>query len=107
QFPTRPRPRAVPRTRPQARARARRPRGPSSACRSGARARRRRARPCRRPASLDGCGLSLAIPRDRPGEPLVELDLRLPPEQLARLLDVRDAQLDVRVVERLEDELAG
>ena len=48
----------------------------------------------------------LAVPRDRPLEPLVELDLRLEAEELARLVDVRDAQLDVRVVERLEHELA-
>ena len=40
-------------------------------------------------------------------EALVELDLRLEAEQLARLLDVRDPQLDVGVVERLEDDLAG
>src|SRR5436190_5175158 len=49
----------------------------------------------------------LAIPRDRPREPLVEIDLRLEAEQLARLRHVRDPQLDVRVVERLEDEVAG
>ena len=51
------------------------------------------------------CSFAL-VPRDRPGEPLVELDLRLEAEQLARLVDVRDAQLDVGVVERLEDDLA-
>ncbi len=55
--------------------------------------------------SVIGSGV-LAVPRDRPLEPLVELDLRLEAEQLAGLVDVRDAQLDVRVVERLEDELA-
>ena len=47
------------------------------------------------------------VPRDRPLEAVVELDLRLPAEQLARLLDVRDPQLDVDVVERREDDLAG
>ena len=47
----------------------------------------------------------LSIPRDRPLEALVEVDLRLEAEQLARLLDVRDAQLDVGVVQRLEDDL--
>ena len=49
----------------------------------------------------------LPVPGDRPLEPLVELDLRLEAEELARLLDVRDAELDVRVVERLEDELVA
>src|SRR5438270_6801167 len=48
-----------------------------------------------------------SVPSDRPGEALVELDLRLEAEDLARLLDVRDAQLDVGVVERLEDDLPG
>ena len=47
----------------------------------------------------------LAVPGDRPLEPLVELDLRLEAEELAGLVDVGDPQLDVRVVERLEDEL--
>ena len=47
----------------------------------------------------------LAVPRDRPLEAVVELDLRLEAEHLARLLDVRDPQLDVGVVERLEDDL--
>ncbi len=50
---------------------------------------------------------SLAVPRDRPLEPLVEVDLRLEAEQLARLVDVGNAELDVRVVERLEDDLTG
>src|SRR3954451_15841978 len=49
----------------------------------------------------------LAIPRDRLPEALVEIDLRLEAEHLARLRDVRDPQLDVRVVERLEHELPG
>ncbi len=48
----------------------------------------------------------LAVPRDRALEPLVELDLRLEAEELARLVDVRDPQLDVRVVQRLELELS-
>ncbi len=60
----------------------------------------------RRRASLGGDGESFPVPRDRLRQAVVELDLRLPPEQLARLLDVRDAQLDVGVVQRLEDDLA-
>ena len=52
-------------------------------------------------------GLLLPVPSDRPREAVVELDLRLAAEQLARLLDVGDAQLDVGVVERHEDDLAG
>ena len=59
-----------------------------------------------RAGRLGGCGHLLAIPRDRPREALVEIDLRLEAEHLARLLDVRDPQLDVGVVERLEDDLA-
>src|SRR4029079_14902861 len=47
-----------------------------------------------------------AIPRDRPLEAVVELELRVEADVLARLLDVRDAQLDVDVVERREDDLA-
>ena len=47
-------------------------------------------------------GFRVLIPRDRPREPFVQLDLRLEVEQLAGLVDVRDAQLDVGVVERLE-----
>ena len=49
---------------------------------------------------------SRLVPRDRPREAVVELDLRLEAEQLARLVHVRDAQLDVGVVERREDDLA-
>ena len=51
--------------------------------------------------------LARAIPRDRPLEAVVELDLRVEADVLARLLDVRDAQLDVDVLERREDDLAG
>ena len=50
---------------------------------------------------------SLPVPLDRPREAVVELDLRLPAEQLARLVDVRDAELDVDVAERREHDLAG
>src|SRR5205823_6754694 len=57
-------------------------------------------------ASCDG-RLSCPVPRDRPLEAFVELHSRLPPEYGARLLDVRDAQLDVGVVQRLEHDLAG
>src|SRR5919197_4875896 len=90
--------------------RTRRPSGPSSAARF--RAPRPRPPPPRgrRPATRAGssqCRAALAIPRDRPGEALVEVDLRLESEHLTRLLDVRDPQLDVCVVERTEDDLAG
>src|ERR1043166_6140146 len=50
-------------------------------------------------------GTPLAVPTDRAGEALVEIDPRLPAEQLARLVDVRDPHLDVGVVERPEDDL--
>ena len=55
-----------------------------------------RARQCSRP-----------VPRDRPLQALVEIDLRLEAELLARLRDVRHPDLDVGVVQRLEDDLAG
>ena len=54
----------------------------------------------RRRAGLGGCRLLRPVPRDRPGEAVVELDLRPPAEQLAGLVDVGDAQLDVGLVER-------
>src|SRR6185503_4700010 len=47
----------------------------------------------------------LSIPRDRLLETLVQVDLRLEAEHLARLLDVRDPQLDIGVVERLEGDV--
>src|SRR2546423_4481784 len=47
----------------------------------------------------------LAIPGDRPLEAVVQVDAWLPVEQLPRLVDVRDPHLDVRVVERPEDDL--
>src|SRR5206468_663103 len=47
-----------------------------------------------------------AVPGDRPREAVLEVDLRVEAEQLARLLDVRDAQLDVDVAERHVDDLA-
>src|ERR671937_544698 len=50
--------------------------------------------------------LALAVPRDGAGKPVVEVDLRLEPEEPARLVDVRDADLHVGVVKGLEDELA-
>src|SRR5918996_693611 len=52
------------------------------------------------------CSELLAIPRDRPLESLVEVHLGLEPEQRPRLRDVRDPELDVGVVERLEHDLA-
>ena len=52
------------------------------------------------------CRFAGAIPRDRPLEAVVELDLRVEADVLARLLDVRDAQLDVDVLERREHDLA-
>ena len=55
----------------------------------------------------DGSALAAPVPLDRPREAVVELDPRLPAEQLARLLDVRDPQLDIGVAERGEDDLAG
>ena len=62
--------------------------------------------PDRARVTRSGAPSVLAVPRDRPVEALVELDLGLEAEQLAGLLDVRDPQLDVRVVERLEDDVA-
>src|SRR5207247_6697728 len=67
----------------------------------------RRARPRRRRARLDGFERPFPVPSDRLRQALVEIDRGLELEELARLLDVRNPQLDVRVVERLEDELAG
>src|SRR5581483_9677721 len=69
-----------------------------------------RARRRRRPGSRGGLRqsrLARAVPRDRPLEAVVELDRRLEADVLARLLDVRDAQLDVDVLERREDDVAG
>src|SRR5918992_1393954 len=53
-----------------------------------------------------GRGAPGAVPGNRALEPLVEIDLGLPPERVVGLLDVRDPQLDVGVVERLKDQLA-
>src|SRR6185295_15965540 len=47
-----------------------------------------------------------AVPGDRPREPFVQLDAGLEAEQVARLVDVRDAELDVGVVDRPEHDLA-
>src|SRR5207247_10548336 len=90
-------------------ARTRRPSGPSSAAPSRAPRRSRRAPPRRRRAARGGLRQrrpAAAIPRNRPFQALVELDLRLEAEELARLVDVRDPQLDVCVMERLEHDLA-
>src|SRR5205823_7350886 len=46
-------------------------------------------------------------PRDRPLQAVVELYARLEADLVAGLLDVRDAQLDVHVLERREHDLAG
>ena len=82
-------------------------RRPSSASRSPAPRRPRppRRRRCR--ARLDGCRGLRPVPRDRLLEALVEIDLRLEAEQLPGLFDVGHPDLDVRVVERLEGDLAG
>src|SRR5262249_39615417 len=58
-------------------------------------------------ARLDGFERPFSVPRDGLRQALVEVDGGLELEELARLLDVGNAQLDVRVVERLEDELTG
>src|SRR5712692_4739145 len=58
-------------------------------------------------SASDGLECTLPVPRDRPLQPFVQVDARPEAEQLARLLHVRDAQLDVGVVERLEDDLSG
>src|SRR5581483_1843232 len=55
---------------------------------------------------LRGRQLPASVPRDCPLEALVEVDLRLEAEELPRLADVRAADLDVGVVERLEDDVA-
>ena len=63
----------------------------------------------RRPAGRAGSGrrrLAFPVPGDRPQQALVEVDLRLEAEQLPRLAHGRDAQLDVGVVQRAEDDLA-
>src|SRR5207253_6917408 len=57
-------------------------------------------------ARSDERGLARSVPGDRLLEPLVELDARLEAELLPRLADVRDAQLDVDVVEGREADLA-
>ena len=62
--------------------------------------------PAARTASLNCDAVFLPVPSDRLLEALVELHLRLPAENLAGLLHVRDAQLDVGVVQRLEDDLS-
>ena len=49
----------------------------------------------REPNRLGHAGRVLPVPRDRALEALVELDLRLEAEELARLVDVRHPQLDV------------
>src|SRR5579864_773838 len=83
----------------RARARARPRPAPGSASRSRARqppppAPRRRSR-----AARGGSASPRPVPLDRPLQAVVELDLRLPAEQLAGLLHVGDAQLDVDVAE--------
>src|SRR4051794_1059381 len=57
--------------------------------------------------ALDVRGLARLVPGDRALEPFVQLYLRLEPQRLARLADVRDPQLDVDVVQRLEDDVAA
>src|SRR5262249_48904371 len=109
-FPTRRRLRARSRTPRRAHARTRRPSAPSSAGRSRAPRPRPRPRPGRRRARPGGSAQYrrlFPVPRDRPREALVEVALRLEPEPLPRLLDVRDPEFDVGVVERPEDDLAG
>src|SRR5439155_5514934 len=90
--------------------RTRRPSGPSStgptrAPRGSPRAPLHR-RPAARAGRLRQRRLPASIPRDCPLEPVVELDDRVEADRLARLLDVRDAQLDVDVLERRKHDLA-
>src|SRR5207249_11870519 len=49
---------------------------------------------------------SFPVPRDRAGEPVLEVDLRLDTEQPPRLVDVGDPDLHVGVVERTKHDLA-
>src|SRR5207302_11122423 len=98
--------RARPRTPARAPPRTRPPSGPWSAGPTRAPTRPRRAPPRRDPGTLGGYGRPCPVPRDRPFEALVEIDLRLPAEQLAGLLDVRNPELHVGVVQRLRDDLA-
>src|SRR6185437_2802739 len=108
-FPRRRRPRRSSRRGRRAATRTPSPSAPSSAGRTRAPRGSPRAPPRRPEASRGGLRqrwATASIPRDRPLQPVVELDLRFETDLVARLFDIGDAQLDVDVIEGREDDLA-